>query len=126
MRLEEMNSQRIKNSTILSEALKKFPNIRMQEMPPDVKSTYLYFYFQASKRKKIRKKLCFVGIDSRNDGLSACPSLAIFSKTEPTYAIAEQLVGSNIQLPNFPSLNEKQMYKIADKIRKVMQERNYK
>jgi len=109
---------------ILHDTLKDCKNIGMQEVLPWVKNTYLYFYAQVPNRKKILKKLAFCGVDSKEDGLFICPGLDTFKETGHNYPVAEQLVSSNIELPNFPSLKEKHIHRIARKIRKVLEEFN--
>lgn len=122
LRLEEMNGLRIKNAAILYERLKGCKNTAMQEVPPRVKSTYLYFYLQVPLRKTVRGKLALRGIDSKEDGLYVCPDLDIFKDERQSYPIAEQLVNANIELPNFPSLGEKYARRIAAKTGNILDE----
>lgn len=123
-RLEEMNSQRIRNAMILHDTLKDCKNVSMQKILPGIKNTYLYFYAQVPNRKKVCKRLAMCRIDSKEDGLCVCPKLDIFKETKDNYPVTEQLVSSNIVLPNFPSLKEKHMRKIACKIRDILMEFN--
>jgi len=77
-------------------------------------------YLRLNSRKNVRKKLLYMGVDSKNDSLSNCPELEIFSGGNNGYDVSHDLVKTNFQLPNFPSLKEKHMYKIVDSLKSIL------
>jgi len=118
-RLDSMNESRFRNAMILHNALKNCSEVKMQDFLTEARNAYLYFYLQIPRKKnEVRRMLAFAGIDSKEDGLAECIRDAAFSVED--YPVARSLVETNIELPNFPSIREKDMYIISEKVKGIL------
>ncbi len=123
-RLDIANNLRVKNAKLLSGYLGQAGGIIIPSAVKDTKHIYLYYRVRVKNRKAFRERLLSRGIDSKNDDMSVCPQLKIFSANPVSCPVALSLVGSSMEIPCSQNFNEEDISYIAGHVLKIARELN--
>jgi len=122
-RFDDSNKKRIRNAKVLSDRINsKF--IGLPVIKDRNKHVFTYYFIRVKNRKEFRKKLLTKGIDSKRDSNLACSHLDIFKSEYVHCPVSERLSKENLLIPNYPSLDEKEVAHIAKMVNQTMQEMN--
>lgn len=120
--LDRCNSKRKGNAKILSQLLSK--KIKKQKGIDRAKSVFLYYDIIVDKRKEIKKKLLSFGIDTQESWNVSCSRLNHFKLYNSKCPVSDELEKKSLYLPVHPSLQEKDIVYIADRLNKVVESVN--
>jgi len=122
-KFDDSNKKRIKNAKILSDEINS-EFIGLPVIKDSNKHVFTYYFIGVKNRKEFRKKLLKKGIDSKRDSNLACSHLDVFKSEYVNCPISERLSKENLLIPNYPSLDEKEVAHIAKMVNETMQEMN--
>ncbi len=120
--LEKRGQSRIKNAEIYNQYLKKLKSLYLLPTVKNRKNVYLHYPIKTNsgQLKKFIKKLLMKRVNLQSDYCLNCSSLKIFKKFQKNCPVAENLTGKIIYLPNQPSLKEKEILFIIEKLKKLI------
>ncbi|MFH1641553.1 MAG: aminotransferase class I/II-fold pyridoxal phosphate-dependent enzyme [Nanoarchaeota archaeon] len=103
--LDENNAKRIKNARTLSKLLSK--NIKIQKQIKERESIFLYYSVLLDRRKKTKRKLIRLGIDTQESWNVSCSRLNRFRKYNCVCPVSDQLEKKALYLPIYSQLKKK-------------------
>ncbi len=111
--------KQIENARLLRSRLSGCPGLRIQQEPPEGRSSFLYVRARVDDPLAFRRKLLRTGLDTKPDDMRNCAALGFFERRAPCPA-AEELSGRCIEIPSSHFLPEREINEIADRIRSVL------
>jgi perosamine synthetase len=120
--IDMINEKMRKNAEIFNEQFKGIKNIKISSMDMNTERVYTYYRIQVENPGLFRKRLLQRGIDTQKDDMSACSRLKIFTDSKNVCPISEKLPFRSIEIPNNPSLKEKDILYIITQIRNISSE----
>lgn len=88
--------------------------------PQGVKHLYTYYALEVKDVEEVRKSLLNQGIDTKRADMRCCPPLEPFNEKAEDYPIASSLFDKIIHLPCYPSLSDRSLALMTDKIKRVL------
>lgn len=120
--IDAENNKRAKNAQILNYLLKDNNMISIPKVISYAKNIYLNYVIQVpeEKRDEIMRRLLKRGIDIWHGELDSCANLKEFQEFKVSCPLSDRLVKSNLYVPIFSPLEEKQMNYIARSLEDVL------
>jgi perosamine synthetase len=118
-RIETINARVNRNAQIYNSQIKDGPAIKKPHLQPGRTHTFLYYRIEAENRRALRKALLRKGIDTVADDMSNCLTLAPFRHEKADLKVAGDLPRRILEIPNNPTLKEKDVHAIARCINEV-------
>jgi dTDP-4-amino-4,6-dideoxygalactose transaminase len=112
-RIEKINARVNRNAQIYNSQIKNRPAIKTPRLQPGRTHTFLYYRIEAANRKALRSALLRKGIDTVQDDMSNCLTLAPFRHEKADLRVAADLPQRILEIPNNPGLTEKDVRTIA-------------
>ncbi len=119
-RLEDLNNKRIFWGMALNRLLSGIEQIQLPLINGGKEHINLYYGIVTQEAKALRKYLLSRGVDTKMGSMRACSALD-FLGSEDLCPIAERISPNVIELPCYPSLTLKEVYYLANLIRRFYQ-----
>jgi len=114
-KFDDSIEKRVRNAKLLSSKI----NAKYIGLPTIGNSrnhVFTYYFIRVKNRKEFRRNLLIRGVDTKRDSNLACSHLDIF-KNEYVYCPeSEKISKENLLIPNYPSLDEKEIEHIANMV----------
>lgn len=107
--------KQIENARFLRDRLAGYPGLRLQEEPPEGRSSFLYVRARVEEPGAFRRKLLRSGLDTKPDDMRSCAALDFFPGRAPCPA-AEELSGRCIEIPSGSSYSEREIEDISGRV----------
>ncbi|MFC2173538.1 DegT/DnrJ/EryC1/StrS family aminotransferase [Acidobacteriota bacterium] len=119
-RIDKINDTVNRNAQVYNRELEGVEGIEIPQVPPGRTHTFLYYRVEASDRENLRQKLFRKGVDTAPDDMSDCTTLAPFKDYGVELPVASKLPSRILELPNNPSLKEKNILHISRSVKDAL------